>query len=292
MDGNKIRFTHPDISRPFKILMLADTHLFRDDARGESYKKYSDRMAKAYNKTIHYHTGKTIDPEIAFDETLRIAKEQENSLLALIGDIFSYPSEAAIEWALEKLNLTNLPFVYTAGNHDWHYEGMDGSSALLRETWIRNRLLPFYSGRDPLMQKIEMNGVNMIVIDNSTYEISESQLQFLTACLSEQKPALLMLHIPLFAPGRPLGFGCGHPQWRAKNDKNYQLERRMPWREEGHTETTFEFYKTVFNATNLLGILAGHIHDQSIDIINGIPQIVTESNAEGGFLQVSFSATE
>lgn len=289
MDGNTIRFSHPGITQPCNLLMLADTHLFRDDERGEAYTAYSKRMAKAYNQTIHYRTGTTINPEIAFVETLQIAREKDNALLAMIGDIFSFPSEAAIEWALEKLNSIDLPFVYTAGNHDWHYEGMDGSSAFLRDTWIRNRLTPLYSGRDPMMQKIEMNGVNLIIIDNSTYEISETQLAYLNNCLSEQKPAVLMLHIPLYAPGRQLAFGCGHPQWCAQNDKNFQLERRLPWRASGHTQTTMQFHETVFNSPNLLGILAGHIHDQSIDIINGIPQVVTESNAEGGYLQVIFT---
>jgi hypothetical protein len=47
----------------------------------------------------------------------------------------------------------------------------------------------------------------------------------------------------------------------------------------------------VFNSKNLMGILAGHIHNQSIDIVNGIPQIVAEANAEGGFLQIDFIPT-
>ena len=100
-----------------------------------------------------------------------------------------------------------------------------------------------------------------------------------------------MLHIPLYVPGRSLGFGCGHPDWNAKNDKSYQLERRQPWRGNGYTLTTMEFHKMVFNSKNLMGILAGHIHNQSIDIVNGIPQIVAEANAEGGFLQIDFIPT-
>jgi hypothetical protein len=36
--------------------------------------------------------------------------------------------------------------------------------------------------------------------------------------------------------------------------------------------------------------LAGHIHNQSVDVINGIPQVVSEANAEGGYLQVDFTS--
>jgi predicted MPP superfamily phosphohydrolase len=288
IDGNKIRFTHPDITQPFKVTMIADTHLFRDDERGVAFTGYSKRMSKAYNQTKHFFTGKEMNPEIGFDETLQIAVEQQSSLLALVGDIFSFPSEAAIDWVVEKLNKINIPFVYTAGNHDWHYEGMEGTSAYLRDTWINKRLAPLYQGRNPLMQTIEINGINIVVIDNSTYEINEDQLQYLQQSLSTKKPTVLMLHIPLYAPGRNVSFGCGHPEWGAATDKGYALEKRLPWRAAGHTKTTMKFYDTVYKSNNLLGVLAGHIHNQSVDVVNGIPQIVTESNAEGGFLQVSF----
>lgn len=268
--------------------MIADTHLFRDDARGNSFTQFSNRMSKTYNQTRHFQTGVTINPEIAFEETIRIAEDNRSELVALVGDIFSFPSEAAIEWVMEKMSKTPLPYVYTAGNHDWHYEGMEGSSSYLRDEWIKKRLTSLYQGRNPMMQKMEINGVVFIVLDNSTYEIDEAQLDFFKKSVAGQKPCVLMLHIPLYAPGRSVGFGCGHPEWGEKADKNFTLERRQPWRAGGHTRTTIAFYEAVFGAENLLGVLAGHIHNQSVDIINGIPQIVTESNAEGGFLEIGF----
>jgi hypothetical protein len=290
LDGNKIRFTHPAITSPFSVTLIADTHLFRDDERGDPFKQYSQRMAKAYNKTKHFQTGQETNPEEAFTETLKIASANKSSLVALVGDIFSFPSEAAIDWVKEQMEASGLTYVYTAGNHDWHYEGMEGTSEQLRDTWIKNRLAPLYQGEDPYMQKIEIKGVMIIVLDNSTYQITKAQLDFFKKCLSQNKPCVLMVHIPLYAPGRPVGFGCGHPEWGTKTDKGYQLERRPPWPQDGHTKTTMDFYETVFHADNLLGVLAGHIHNQSVDVINGIPQVVSEANAEGGFLQVDFRA--
>jgi hypothetical protein len=49
-----------------------------------------------------------------------------------------------------------------------------------------------------------------------------------------------------------------------------------------------DFHREVFAAPNLLGVFAGHIHRQSIDVINGIPQFVTTANATGGFMDVEF----
>lgn len=288
LDGNRIRFFHPDIKNKFSILMLADTHLFRDDERGLPYKEFSARMSKAYNHTRHYKTNTEGEPEFFFVESLKIATEKKVELVALVGDIFSFPSEAAVDWVQEELKKSGLNYCYTAGNHDWHYEGMQDSLQHLRQTWIQNHLSPMYQGDHPLFSVREIMGVRFVFIDNSTYQIQPEQLEFLKKEISLKKPFVLLLHIPLFAPERPVSFGCGHPLWNASTDRNYALERRERWPEAGHTTTTMEFRHLVFNTPQLLGVLAGHIHAPSLDVINGLPQFVTEANAVGGHLEVEF----
>ena len=80
--------------------------------------------------------------------------------------------------------------------------------------------------------------------------------------------------------------------WGAKTDQNFKLERRPKWPENGHTKTTFKFYREVFQSSNLLGIFAGHIHRNSIEIIKGKPQIVSDDNASGGYLDIDFNPME
>lgn len=292
VDGNRIRFFLKDVKERFTIIMLADTHLFRDDVRGLAYKGYSGRMAGAYHQTSHFLTKEPTNPEESFEKTLDIAKYENAKLVALVGDIFSFPSEAAIEWAFEKLKQSNLPFLYVAGNHDWHYEGMTGSGTQLRETWTHERLLPLYQHQNPLMSAVEINGVRFMALDNSTYEITPEQLEFFRNQTGKGKPVVLMMHIPLYAPGRSIGFGCANPVWGAQSDTNYELERRERWPESGHTETTMTFYSEVLAANNLLGVLAGHIHQQSLDVMNGMPQIVAPANAQGGYLAIEFIPLE
>lgn len=291
LDGNRLRFYHPEIHQPFQTVVVADTHLFRDDERGIPFKPYSGRMAKAYNQTKHYLTGEPTNPEKSFIEALQFATEKNASSVVLLGDIVSFPSEAAIDFVLEQTKSAGLPFTYTAGNHDWHYEGMEGSIFDLRNEWIRKRLQPLYGNNHPLMQVQEQNGVRIVVLDNSNYQITPEQLKFFKQQINTGKPVVLMVHIPLYAPGRSVGYGCGHPKWGAKADENYELERRERWPEAGHNSTTMEFHRTVFNAPNLLGVVAGHIHRPSLDIINGIPQIVTEANARGACLEIEFIPT-
>ncbi len=289
---NKVNIYAKEIKVPIKVVHIADTHLFKDDERGIPYQQYSGRMAKAYNETVHFKTGEATNPEEAFEQALTYAKEEHADVIALIGDIFSFPSEAAIEWVQLKLKETGIPFIYTAGNHDWHYEGMEGDLASLRNTWIEKRLLPLYQGNNPLMAAYDIKEVRFLAIDNSIYQINEEQLTFFKEQVASGTPLVLLVHIPMYAPGKSIYFGCGNPNWGAATDTNFELEKRPKWPESGHTQTTFDFYKTVFNAPNLLSVFSGHIHQNSIEIINGKPQIVTDDNASGGYLDIDFLPLE
>ncbi len=111
VDGNRITYYLKEITEPVKIIQIADTHLWRDDERGEPYKQYSGRMAGAYNQTRHFRTGEPTNPEEAFQEVLKMAVEKEADLFAMTGDIFSFPSEAAIEWLKEKVKESGLKYL-------------------------------------------------------------------------------------------------------------------------------------------------------------------------------------
>jgi len=291
IDDNKVTFFTKAVTRPVNVTVVADTHLFTDDDRGKPYHEYSGRMAKAYNKTIHFRTGQPTSPEQSFEEILARAKSGNSDLLALVGDIFSFPSEAAIDWVSDRLAKLEMPWIYVAGNHDWHYEGMAGSLEKLRAEWIERRLKPMYQGNHPLMAAHDIHGVRFLAIDNSHYEILPEQLEFFRTQVNSGQPLVLLIHIPLYAPGRSMGFGCGNPKWGAATDRNYEIERRPKWRDSGHTQTTIDFHREVFDAKNLMGIFAGHIHRQSVDVVNGIPQFVTNANAVAAFMEVSFVPT-
>lgn len=286
IDQHKVKIYNKSIREKLRIMHIADTHLFKDDVRGKSYQQYSDRMAGAYNTTRHFQTGEETNPEQTFVETLTLAQKEKFDFIGLVGDIFSFPSQAAIEWVQEKLQPLNIPYAYVAGNHDWHYEGMQGTLEELRGTWIEKRLKPLYQGNNPLMAAYNLKGVRIVTIDNSTYQINAEQLAFFQRQVVAGKPMVLLVHIPLYAPGKSISFGCGHPDWGAGTDHIYKIERRPRWPESGHTDTTYEFYKAVCNAPNLLGIFAGHIHRPSVELINGKPQVVADDNASGGYLDI------
>jgi len=291
LDKNLVRiFTNAEI-KPTRIFHITDTHLALEDEREAPFKTYSERMWNAYKIIKHFESDEDITCSESFEQTLPRAKEQKADFMALTGDIFSFPSEAAIDWAFQKLKETEIPFGYIAGNHDWHYEGKLGSSNQLRETWTKERLKPMYQGNNPLFASYNINGIRMVFIDNSTYEIVSEQLEFFIQQTKSGIPMILYIHIPMYIPGRSMSYGCANPQWGEESDKGFEVERREKWRKGGHTSTTFSFYYEVFNAPNLLAVFAGHTHRPVLDIKNNIPQIVSGPNTTGYYTEIIISKT-
>ena len=279
------------VKEPVKILQISDSHLFLDDERGDDYKQYSDRMAKAYNHTKRYYDGKDTTPTEMLAEIAEEAAKENYDAVALTGDIVSFPSAAGVDYVKSCLDKIGAPYYYVCGNHDWHFEGMEGTERELRDEWIQKRLQPLYpKGVDPLCYSVEIKGVKIIMIDDSIYEILPKQLDFVTRELSENKPSLAFMHIPLYAPGRRVAYGVGHPDWNAEHDQQlYKIERRPQWPAEGHNETTYRFRETLLNAPNLLGVFTGHIHSNSLDVLNGKASQVTSAALDGSTFKIEIA---
>ena len=289
-DGPFVRIYSPEIKETVKIFVISDTHLFLSDAREDPYREYSKRMAAAYNQTRDIYSRESTDPEAEFRKTLALAKERGADAIALLGDIVSYPSEAGIELAVKLLDETGIPWFYTTGNHDWHYEGMDGTEIELREKWTRERLAPLYKGHDHLMYSVDIKGVRLIFLDNGVYEILPEQLAAFKREARGRQPKLLFSHIPFYAPGFGVSYGCGNPDWDEAHDRGFRAERRPKWPVDGHNATTYAFWKTVGKACRehrILATFSGHIHKQSFSLVDGWPQFVTNANAEGGYYEVT-----
>ena len=287
-DQNRIRFGSTNITNPVKILFVSDTHLYIDDFRGEPFRQYSARMAGAYNETTHFQTGIKTNPEESLRFLPSLIQIEKPDAVVLLGDILSFPSEAGVELLCSILDETGVPWYYISGNHDWHYEGLPGTELELRKEWTAKRLTPLYHGNNPMMYTVNLNGLNIVLIDDSVYEIIPEQLDFLRVQIDSGIPFILGMHIPLYVPGRDVGFGCGHPDWNAANDRNWEIERRPRWRESGHSEVTFAFHYEVFSAPNILGVFTGHIHGSFTDSLNGVPQFVVPTNSNGNYKIAEF----
>jgi len=266
---NDVSVSSPLLSGSTQILLIGDYHSSLNDVRGVPYEQYSARMAQYGNPDMKL-----------LAEYFQQAADRKYDLILLLGDILSFPSEAGVEFLANQISRSPVPALFIAGNHDWHYEGLPGSDMELRRQWTAKRLLPLYGGNDPLKYVYSVNGLKVIMIDNSTYEILPEQLDFIRRELADGKPALLGCHIPLYLPlpdRTVTGYGCGHPDWCAATDPYWQIERRERWPVQGQSRETFEFCREILSAENLLGIVAGHTHKFCVDCFGGKFQAVVSS---------------
>lgn len=268
-----------------KVLHITDSHVSVVDENEKEYHTYSNRMDNAYKSVPHYKTKETTTPDKSFLELMALAKNQKVDMIALTGDVVNNPSKSSVNFVSESLGTTGIPFIYIAGNHDWHYEGMEGSAETLRETWIQNSLLPLYSGSNPLYSSHDIGGINFVAIDNSTYQIDDDQLKFFEAQAGRPMPIVLLMHIPLYLPKnaeRNHINTCGDPRWGWDMDKNYEVERRERWSRDGNLPSTVQFLEAAKKCTNLVAILAGHTHRPSADQFSEkAVQYVTGRSADG-----------
>ncbi len=267
------------LAAPMKVLQVTDTHLSCDDASDQVYDDFSTRMRKAFATVKHHETLKPTTAVECLQELLRLGVEQKVDLLALTGDIVNYPSATAVEFVRQTVAATGLPHLYTAGNHDWHYEGMPGSSESLRKEWREKRLRPLYEQPNLSFSSVVMKGINFVTIDNSTYQVDEEQLAYFRQQVARNLPLVLVMHIPLYVPG--MRMSCGHPDWGAATDRNSAVERRQRWSEKGNLPSTMEFVKVVKGAPCLAALITGHWHSHFMSVESNLVQYVTPAGFNG-----------
>ena len=197
-DGPNVRIYSSEVTDTLRMFFIADTHLWLSDEREEPFRQYSKRMASAYHRTKHFQTGKETNPEAAFKATVELAKQRGADVIALAGDILSYPSERGVEFVNEVLGASGIPYYYTCGNHDWHYEGMEGHRLKLRDEWRGKRLMPLFRDNNPAIYGVEIKGVRLLFVDSSTYDILPEQLEFMQREVKGGKPFIMMQHILKF----------------------------------------------------------------------------------------------
>jgi predicted MPP superfamily phosphohydrolase len=222
----------PGATKTLKFMLITDSHISLMVEQEAEMAKYAERMHSAYTGARQHFSGdgsKTASQHL--DDVLQRAKNEHVELLLLTGDIVNFPSPASVAYVCDRLKQTGIPWLYIAGNHDWHYQGLPGTSESLRKTWIEKSLMPFYRGRDPLFYSEIIKGINFVGIDNSTSRISKEQTEFLKEQLARPEPIILLSHRP------------------------YNLE------EEDSDNNMADFVHTLSEHSNqVVGIFTGHVH--------------------------------
>jgi DNA repair exonuclease SbcCD nuclease subunit len=253
----------PDYKDSLKIMQITDVHISIADEKESDLMKYGDRMHKAYmNPRKHYSMDFSKTTFEYLDDLLLKAKNDHIELLLLTGDIVNFPSAVSVKYVYDRLTKTGIPWLYTSGNHDWHYEGMSGSLDSLRKTWIDKSLLPFYNGSNPLFYSAIIKGINFVGIDNSTENVNNRQVEFLKDQLKRKEPIVLISHIPY-----NLNNGTGQPEMISMIDL------------------------ITSNSDKIVAIFAGHIHKSSFYFTGNLCQYTSLAAFQGGSLNIYIKPT-
>ena len=262
---------------PSTILHLTDSHMNETDGR-----EGLDILAES----IRDYGFDALETRRFFTEALAYANERRCDGVVLTGDIVNGATINNLDYLDRQLRLLTSPYLYTLGNHDWEYPFQAWSDETRRSQYPKfNR---FVDG-NPACQSKVVNGVNLMALDNSTYQITEKQLAFAEKQLARGLPTLLFMHIPIYIPSL---LEDVMKNWRAPimmAAEGWDKRLQKTWLVEDPTAETRRFYRLLMENPyrNLIAVFCGHVHFAHVDAFGqGSYQYVTKAGFLGGYRMI------
>ncbi|MDI4643435.1 metallophosphoesterase family protein [Cohnella hashimotonis] len=259
---------------PVTLLHVTDSHMNASDLT-----EGTETLAES----IRLYNFDALDTQTRFDKALAYADDLQADGVVLTGDIVNGATAGNLAFLEKRLSGLRAPYLYTPGNHDWEYPGRPWGEATRSEQYPK--FGPFTAG-DPAFRALEIGGVLLVAVDNSTYQISEAQLAAFRQALSRGLPTLLFMHIPIYVPSLlpDVVRSWGSPIMMAAQGWDAGLMKQ--WQVEPPGEATLAYYELLLSnpADNLIGIFCGHVHFAHEDAFGrGSRQYVTAAGFDGGY---------
>ena len=226
--------------KKFEALLLSDTHLTAFDSRDEEKKA---RLARYRNREFPW-------AEYYLRQQLTYANEHRRPILHA-GDMIDFVSEMNLDQTVALFSEADW-LLTTPGNHEFaHYMGYFGREKEDHAYKMRSyaKVQEAFPHDFKLSSKI-VNGVNIVALDNSYYNVSQEQWDLFKKEIDKGFPIVLLVHIPFFVQGLyEDGLKLGR--------KHSGLCGTVT---EGADETTLAFISWLKEQTSLKAILCGHLH--------------------------------
>jgi 3',5'-cyclic AMP phosphodiesterase CpdA len=269
------------LAQEITLLHITDSHMATADHRDPDALEHADRFQALFEE----RTPGNVPPRQLFAQALAHSNTINADATVLTGDIIHFPSQAAIGWIEQGLQSLQNPYLYTLGNHDWHFPHLDWNDNTRHAHYHRFNHL---TNNSPAAQVLDLADVRLIAIDNSNYHVAAEQLDFLCEQLSTDRPCLLFIHIPIAADTLipdvvevwkdPIVMGAD--SWSEEGQKK--------WRVYDNNQSTLACCQLLKEqAQNLVAIFCGHVHFPHADEIHpGCMQYVTRPCYEGGYREI------
>lgn len=244
------------------IYHFSDIHLTQQDALSDAAER-----EKATRGTIDWAEGRKyfaqahgepMEPAQQLDAATHLAqlldRSRDGDAVVLAGDIFDYVSPANLRTMDSALASFPRPALWVCGNHEDVSRIPEGT--------------PTSAIRQPV-QILELPHLILFGVDNSQRKITPAQTAQLQALLKGDKPLVIIMHIPIMAPGnQALLEPCGEYFRLNHSDAD---------------EETLGFIRLIqSHPGKILAVLAGHLHFScNSEIAPGIMQYVSSQGILG-----------
>lgn len=266
------------LSREWTLMQITDSHMAAADQRDPDALEATNH----YQALFAERTPAGAPTRQIFGEVLEKSNELEVDHTVLTGDIIHFPSHAALETLAQDLGSLRSDYLYTLGNHDWYFPHLEWND----ETRLAHypRLAHLTKGT-PAAQAVDLGEVRLLAVDNSNYQISPAQLNFLHQHLDTGIPCLLFVHIPLALPSLMPAMAEVWEDPIVMAASGWIEENRIRRSIRESDQSTLAAHQLLSDqAANLVGIFCGHIHFPHADPLqSGGFQYVTRPCYEGGY---------
>lgn len=255
------------IEKPFTFIHMSDTHLTLADERDD------DRKIQLGKDRLNGFP----EAEKVLEEATAYAKKTGYTICHT-GDLLDFVSWANIDRA--KRFCDEVDVFMAAGNHEF--------SLYVGEAWedadYRNQSLDKVQAAFPNDIRFafrEVNGVNLVAIDNGYYLFEQAQLDALKEVAKQGKPLILFMHTPLYTPeyydfvlDRPYPVDAGYLVATPEEKMSWYSDHR--YRQQKADAVTQETYDYIISEPLIKALIVGHIHRNYENVLpSGIPQIMT-----------------
>lgn len=236
--------------RPFTFLHMTDTHLTRTNS-GDT----SERAAFAKQRRDAYF--KTADEELEFAQNY---SEKTGYPIIHTGDLVDFITQENLIVAREFAQKTDMLFI--AGNHEIHtcpnnvFCEEDFTKDLNNKQKNLDATNEFFQNDIDFFLK-EINGVNLVGINNYDYQISAENLKKLKKIANSGAPIILFMHIPLYEEALYEKMGGA---LLSIPDSIMENQREFIKFEQQADEITKEAAEFIRNCPQIKCTVCGHLH--------------------------------
>lgn len=257
------------IEKPFTFLHMTDTHITRTDISDTK-----ERKAFAKDRRDTYFS----EADEIFEFALGYVKKTGFQLVHT-GDFIDFVTPENLRAVKRFADETDMLMV--AGNHEIGncvnnvFCEKDFTEDLKIKEETLDRVQKFFNNDIRFFEK-EINGVTLVGIDNSDYQIRPEAFDALKKIVSYGKPVILFMHIPLSTPHFDEKFGVD-----LLSMPDRIVDKLGPWKifETKANADTVKAHDYIVNQPLIKAVISGHWHcNYETPVESEIKQFLTDIN--------------